>query len=348
MYEVAGVGRVSLDRCGSASVRPSQGGAVKDIDYCCRSDLLNDLATAGELTVPANSPPSNKREREDSDDEDSQSAPTPHVESYHHRSVSQGSSQYPLVPGPIAQADISLQTPMGTGAEYTSLPTTAAEPEVRANMPGYSVPGTPANQAPTMLIPKAYNGSYVPLYGSSGLGYMTSPIPSTTAAPVPPAASLGSTPPLSFMPPPTMYNDGSKRLPLSTGVGAAQQPGISMMLSPNGMYDPAASTPPSTSASISSNSSSPHHGFQPSTDLGTSAGGAGDGMGDMLDMRAMEMEFGGFGVPMADKEAMLRHFAPVLLQDGQIGVDRNTMMMWSEMPSTFECVSFCLLFFFKQ
>lgn len=56
-------------------------------------------------------------------------------------------------------------------------------------------------------------------------------------------------------------------------------------------------------------------------------------------MQGMEMEFGGYGVPMADKEAMLRHFAPTISQDGQIGVDRDTMMMWSAMPSTLECVS---------
>jgi hypothetical protein len=56
-------------------------------------------------------------------------------------------------------------------------------------------------------------------------------------------------------------------------------------------------------------------------------------------MQGMEMEFGGYGVPMADKEAMLRHFAPAISQDGQIGVDQDTMMMWSAMPSTLECVS---------
>jgi len=56
-------------------------------------------------------------------------------------------------------------------------------------------------------------------------------------------------------------------------------------------------------------------------------------------MSGMDMEFGGYGVPPADKEAMLRQFAPALLQDGQIGVDRDTMMMWTAMPSTYECVS---------
>ena len=56
-------------------------------------------------------------------------------------------------------------------------------------------------------------------------------------------------------------------------------------------------------------------------------------------MQGMNMEFGGYGVPVADKEAMLRNYAPAMLQDGQIGVDRDTMMMWSAMPSTLECVS---------
>ena len=41
---------------------------------------------------------------------------------------------------------------------------------------------------------------------------------------------------------------------------------------------------------------------------------------------------------MADKEAMLRPFAPTISQDGQIGVDRDTMMMGSAMPSTLGCV----------
>lgn len=56
-------------------------------------------------------------------------------------------------------------------------------------------------------------------------------------------------------------------------------------------------------------------------------------------MQGMNMEYSGYDVPAADKEAMLRNFAPAMLQDGQIGVDRDTMMMWSTMPSTLECVS---------
>jgi hypothetical protein len=56
-------------------------------------------------------------------------------------------------------------------------------------------------------------------------------------------------------------------------------------------------------------------------------------------MQGMEMEFGGYGVPMADKEAMMRHFAPTISQDGQIGVDRDAKMMSSPMSSTPECVT---------
>jgi hypothetical protein len=59
-------------------------------------------------------------------------------------------------------------------------------------------------------------------------------------------------------------------------------------------------------------------------------------------MQGTNMEYGGYDVPVADKEAMLRNFAPAMLQDGQIGVDRDTMMMWSAMPSTLECVSIYL------
>jgi len=100
----------------------------------------------------------------------------------------------------------------------------------------------------------------------------------------------------------------------------------------------AASTPPSASASVSSNADSPQSGYQPSNEFGTSISTVGAG-GGVFDMQGMEMGFGGYGVPMADKEAMLRHFAPAISQDGQIGVDRDTMMMWSAIPSSLECVS---------
>ena len=327
-----------MDCCRAASVRPSQGVPVQDTDYYCDSDLLTDLSAAGELTVPADSPPSNKREREDSDDESSQSPSTPQIQAQAHHSPSLGSTLYQ--PVPTAQADISpLSTRTGPAASLSShVPSATVKPEVQPNMSGYSVPPAPFNQATSVLVPKPYSGSYIPLYGSSGLGRAT-PATQPSAPALSPPASFGPTisPPgtTPFPPPPTMYGNSNRPLSLSMGAGATQPPGISMMLATNGQYDLATSTPPSAPASISSGASSPQNGFQPSADFG---GGTG-----VFDMNGMEMEFGGYGVPTADKEAMLRHFAPVLLQDGQIGVDRDTMMMWSTMPSTFECVTF--LFF---
>jgi hypothetical protein len=107
---------------------------------------------------------------------------------------------------------------------------------------------------------------------------------------------------------------------------------MGIVLKNGGLYDLTASATTPVSASASS-SSSPQTGFRrPSADFR-----AGDGP-EAFDMTGMEMAFGGYGVPPADKEAMLRNFAPLLLQDGQIGVDRDTMMMWSTMPSTYECV----------
>ena len=100
---------------------------------------------------------------------------------------------------------------------------------------------------------------------------------------------------------------------------------MSMALGAGGLYDMSSST--SASASVTT---SPRNGFYTEADF--APGGSGGGVFDLSGM-----EFGGYGVPMADKEAMLRHFAPVL-QDGHIGVDQDTMMMWSTMPSTYECV----------
>jgi len=111
---------------------------------------------------------------------------------------------------------------------------------------------------------------------------------------------------------------------------------ISMALGPGGLYDMSASTSASASTTTSN---SPQNGFHAAVDFrppGTTGVGVGGGAFDLSGM-----EFGGgYGVPMADREAMLRHFAPVLQQDGQIGVDQDTMMMWSTMPSTYECVFF--------
>jgi len=316
----------------------------KPTDYRRHSDLLTDLTAAGELTVPADSPPSNKREREDSDDERSPLPSTPQVQTQPHRSASLGSTPHP--PVLTAKAGISpVRAPTGPGAEFTPplitapqsslAPSAAVKQEVQSDMFGYLVPPAPSNKVASTLVPKPYSGSYVPLYGSSGLGRATTATQSSSPTPAPPASPFGSTRTAGYSPPPMMYENSNAALSMSTGPGRAQPPGISMTLASGGLYDATTPTPPSGPTSISSNSSSPYNGFQPGIDFGTGAGG-------VFDMNGMEMEFGGYGVPTADKEAMMRHFAPVLLQDGQIDVDKDTMMMWSNMPSTYECVSFVL------
>jgi hypothetical protein len=283
--------------------------------------LLADLTTAGDLTVPAESPPPNKREREDDQDNESpQASPSP-TQAYQRRSTSMGSPPYP----PIQKArasDISPRPPPFTSFPNTApvslpsqVPATAVKQEAQRNVFGHSVPPTPPSKTgTTILIPQTYGGSYVPLGGSSGLG-MTTQAFQSSPAPGPAVASFGAnTSPLSVSSHPS-------------------PPGINNAMLAT--YRFSAPTPPSAPASVSSNAGSPQSGFQPSNDFGTSTVGAS---GAVFDMQGMEMEFGGYGVPMADKEAMLRHFAPTISQDGQIGVDRDTMMMWSAMPLTLECV----------
>ena len=101
---------------------------------------------------------------------------------------------------------------------------------------------------------------------------------------------------------------------------------LSMGLGVNGLYDMS-----STSASTTT-PNSPLNGSYSTADFRSGGGGGVFDMGGTV-------FGGGSGVPVAYKEAMLRHFAPVLQQDGQIGVDQDTMMMWSTMPATYEYVS---------
>ena len=198
----------------------------------------------------------------------------------------------------------------------SQLPTTTVKQEAQPNVFGHTVPPAPPSKTgPAILIPQPYSGSYVPLGGSSGLGMTTrghSFHPSPASGSAVPSFGSNTTSPLSV--------SGTAGLPSPPGINNA-------MLATYGFSAP---TPPSGPPSVSSNAGSPQSGFQPSNDFGTGTG--------VFDMQGMEMEFGGYGVPMADKEAMLRHFAPTISQDGQIGVDRDTMMMWSAMPSTLECV----------
>jgi hypothetical protein len=306
---------------------------LKDADYH-PSDLLADLTTAGDFTVPAESPPSNKRERDDSDNE-SQQPSTPLTQTDHpRRSTSMGSPQY----APIAP----LRTSARSGTEFTSaapLPShvaaAALKREVQTNVYSQPVPPTPSNKIGSMFMAQSYGGSYLPLGGSSGLGQTTPGLQSSAPASQPVVASYGSNlslPSASLSALPSAYNSNKSTPPLSAGAGGAPlSPGLNtVMPATSGLYSYSATSTPSSSAS------SPQSGFQPSHDFGTSNNGAGGGV---FDMQGMDMQFGGYGVPMADKEAMLRQFAPAISQDGQIGVDRDTMMMWTAMPATLECVS---------
>ncbi|KAI9439638.1 fungal-specific transcription factor domain-containing protein, partial [Lactarius indigo] len=307
-------------------------------------DLLTDLTTAGNLTVPAASPPSHKREREDSDDESQQSVVAP--SQYPRRSSQTNPPAYPEVPS--VPADIPqrlVSTQLSAVAPPPSAPMSSSTLVSAISSDMYHAPSRPPPSAQqTSLLPKPYQGGYIPLGGSSGLGNTAAIEPttltSTPSARIPTsAASFWASSPRSasagFTTAPTMSvnSNGNGALPLSASE-------ISMALGTGGLYDMSAST----SASASTTPSSPQNGFHtvapdfkppPGIDIGNGA------------FNLREMEFGGYGVPMADQEAMLRHFAPVL-QDGQIGVDQDTMMMWSTMPSTFECVflkTFFLLFY---
>ena len=240
----------------------------------------------------------------------------------------------PYTPIQRARAsDISPRPPPFTSFPNTApvslpsqAPATAVKQEAQPNVFGHSVPPAPPSKAgTTILIPQTYGASYVPLGGSSGLGMTTQAFQSSPASG--PVASFGS-----------------NASPLSVS-GFPSPPGINnAMLATYGLSAP---TPPSAPASVSSNAGSPRSGFQPSNDFGTSPSTVG-ASGGVFDMQGMEMEFGGYGVPMADKEAMLRHFAPTISQDGQIGVDRDTMMMWSAMPSTLEYVLYISPFLFDK
>lgn len=264
-----------------------------------------------------------------------------------------GSSPYPPIqarasdipPHPVPFTSAPNAAPVSLPSQ---VPSTAVNQEVQRNIYGHSVPPThPSKTSATVLIPQSYNGSYMPLGGSSGLGMTTQAFQSSPVS-QPAVASFGSnTSPLSVTgaaihpATPTMYSD-TRTPPLSAGAGGAPPPpGFNnAMLATYGF---SASTPPSAPASASSNASSPQSAFHPSNEFGTSSSTVVDS-GGVFDMQGMEVVFGGYDVPMADKEAMLRHFSPAISEDGQIGVDRDTMMMWSAMPSTLEFVSTLYMF----
>ena len=274
-------------------------------------DLLSDLTTAGNFEVPAASPPSNKREREEEDDESQQSVVIPPSPiQRQQRSSPMNSSAYPELSnlsGDSFPRRASMQITATAPTPASSLSSSALASAIPSDMSHSSSPYPPPCAKDTSLLPKPYQGSYIPLGGSSGLGSAV-PIEPTSPPRVPTSvASFGRSSPLSptarFASPPTIASD------LSMGLG----------------YDMSRSTSASTSATTPN---SPLNGPYPAMDFG-----AVDGVFETP-------AGGGYGepVPVAYKEAMLRHFAPVLQDDGQIGVDQDTMMMWSTMPSTYECV----------
>jgi hypothetical protein len=338
--------------CWATYVRLSYSGLDEDTDHHRRSDLLADLSAAGELPIPAASPPSNKREREDSDDESTQSSSISQtqVQQPQHQ-MSMVSTPYP--PVPTAQADtLPRRTSTHPGAEFASSPPTAPVPSLvppvvlqsEATPDTFPPPVHPTrpNKVVSMLPLQPYSGSYRPLGGSSGLAQAVPAIKPPTSVSPSTVASFGITPSLSdttaFATPPTMYGYGSGALSsLTTGPRGTPSPGISMVLDSSRLYDFRASTSTPASATASSSSSSPHAGFPPSAEFSS-----GD-PNEVFDVTGMEMAFGGYDVPPAEKDAMLRHFSPLFLQDDQIGVDRDTVMMWSTMPSTYECVFFLSL-----
>ena len=170
------------------------------------------------------------------------------------------------------------------------------------------------------LLPKPYQNSYIPLGGSSGLGAALEPTtpPSVSMAPFRNSSSPATTG-TGYSSPSITTRSPTENMMLTSDMARGQ---LYDMSTPNSPLQPPPPPPPTADFMFTA---------------GTGGGGAG-------------MEFGGGygggggsgGVPVAYKEAMRRQFAPVL-QDGQIGVDQDTMMMWSTMPTTYECVVFFLL-----
>jgi hypothetical protein len=283
----------------------------------CASDLLSDLTIAGNFEVPAASPASssNKREREDSDNESQKSAVVP--PSPNHlapRSSPLSSSAYPEM------RRASLQISNTAPPPALPISSSALAPAMPSDM-YHAPPRPPPPPAPkeNLLIPKPYQGSYIPLGGSSGLGAVESTSPPSSAR-VPKCVSPfgASSPTTGFAsPPPKFTNDNAMATSseLNINMGRGQ------------LYDTTPNSPPRQQAQPP-----PPNGSYTATTAEFSPG--------VFDMGASGagMEFGGYGgVPVAYKEAMRRQFEPVL-QDGQIGVDQDTMMMWSTMPTTYECV----------
>ncbi|KAN0130569.1 Fungal specific transcription factor domain containing protein [Lactarius tabidus] len=277
-------------------------------------DLLSDLTIAGNFEVPAASPASssNKREREDSDNESQKSAVIPPSPNHlAQRSSPLSSSAYPE----MRRASLQISNTAPPALPISSSALAPAMPSDMYHAPPRPTP--PPAPKESLLLPKPYQGSYIPLGGSSGLGAVesTSP-PSSARVPkcVSPFGASSSTTGFAS-PPPKFANDNA--MPTSSE--------LNINMGRRQVYDTTPNSPPQQQAPPP-----PPNGSYTATSAEFSPG--------VFDMGASGagMEFGGYGgVPVAYKEAMRRQFEPVL-QDGQIGVDQDTMMMWSTMPTTYE------------
>src|SRR5258708_16757073 len=113
--------------------------------------------------------------------------------------------------------------------------------------------------------------------------------------------------PHAFQPSGASFGSNTSPLSVSGAAGLPSPPGIDNAMLATYASGFSAPTPPSSSASLSSNPGSPQSGFQPSNDFGTSVSTVGASRGVCR-----------YGVPMTDKEAMMQHFAPTISQDRQI------------------------------
>ena len=283
------------------------------------SDLLSGLTIAGNFEVPAASPASssNKREREDSDDESQKSAVIA-PQSPNQRNQQQRASPLNAAPAyPTVTTDSNF--PRRASMQINATSSSALAPGMPADMyhhhhtpPPRQPPPPPPPAAPkenlNSLLPKSYQNSYIPLGGSSGLGAAVEP---TT--------------------PPYRTSSSPATTTTTTGYTSPRSPTENMMLTSDiargQLYDMSTTTPNSP--------------LQPPPPPPTAVDfmftGTGTGGGPGMEFGGGGYGGGGGGMPVAYKEAMRRQFAPVL-QDGQIGVDQDTMMMWSTMPTTYECV----------
>ena len=287
------------------------------------SDLLSGLTIAGNFEVPAASPASssNKREREDSDDESQKSAVVaPQSPNQRNQQQQQRSSPLNVAPAyPTVTTDSNFPRRASMQISATSSSSSALAPGMPSDMYHHHHTPPPPRQPPpppaapkenlNTLLPKPYQNSYIPLGGSSGLGAAVEPTTPPYRTSSSPATTTTTT----------------------TGYTSPRSPTENMMLTSDiargQLYDMSTTTPNSP--------------LQPPPPPPTAVDfmftGTGTGGGPGMEFGGGGYGGGGGGMPVAYKEAMRRQFAPVL-QDGQIGVDQDTMMMWSTMPTTYECV----------